>query len=86
MNYQYMSITQPDEHTFLCGYNRVCFIVKTLLDIKILNIYIFFQVRRYGTTANLSYSKPCRYIEYTVLPDDTIQGIALKHNSSVSFL
>ncbi|XGW19877.1 hypothetical protein V3C99_003594 [Haemonchus contortus] len=65
MNYYYApSVSQPDEHTFLCGYNKV---------------------RRYGTTQPPSSDHlPRKYINYTVKPDDTLQGIALKNDCSVS--
>ncbi|KJH51127.1 LysM domain protein [Dictyocaulus viviparus] len=55
--------SQPDEHTLLCGYNKV---------------------RRYGTTQSSSTQFPRRYINYIVQPDDTLQGIALKNDCSVS--
>ncbi|KAK6029575.1 LysM domain protein [Ostertagia ostertagi] len=65
MNYYYApSVSQPDEHTFLCGYNKV---------------------RRYGTTQPPTVDHlPRKYINYTVKPDDTLQGIALKNDCSVS--
>ncbi|CAJ0594413.1 unnamed protein product [Cylicocyclus nassatus] len=65
MNYYYApSVSQPDEHTFLCGYNKV---------------------RRYGTTQPPSAeSLPKKYITYYVQPNDTLQGIALKNDCSIS--
>ncbi|WKX90725.1 hypothetical protein Q1695_009514 [Nippostrongylus brasiliensis] len=64
MNYYYApSVSQPDEHTFLCGYKKV---------------------RRYGTTQPPIDQLPRKYIDYTVQPDDTLQGIALKNDCSVS--
>ncbi|KAK6051814.1 LysM domain protein, partial [Cooperia oncophora] len=42
-------------------------------------------VRRYGTTQPPSVEYlPRKYINYTVKPDDTLQGIALKNDCSVS--
>ncbi|CAI4228503.1 unnamed protein product [Auanema sp. JU1783] len=64
MNHYYIPLTdQPDENTFLCGYNRV---------------------RKYGTTVSSTETKPKHFIIYQVQPSDTIQGIALKNNCSVS--
>lgn len=64
MNYYYApSVSQPDEHTFLCGYSKV---------------------RRYGTTQAPVDQFPRKYVNYTVRPDDTLQGIALKNDCSVS--
>uniref|UniRef100_A0A8R1IB17 LysM domain-containing protein n=1 Tax=Caenorhabditis japonica TaxID=281687 RepID=A0A8R1IB17_CAEJA len=45
------------------------------------------QIRRYGTTQNLSSpATPCSYTIHHVQPDDTLERIALKHNCSVSIL
>ncbi|EYC04745.1 hypothetical protein Y032_0086g1966 [Ancylostoma ceylanicum] len=64
MNYYYApSVSQPDEHTFLCGYNKV---------------------RRYGTTQPPIDTLPKKYITYYVQPNDTLQGIALKNDCSIS--
>ncbi|PAV57604.1 hypothetical protein WR25_03450 [Diploscapter pachys] len=53
------------------------------------NEYTFFahtRVRRYGTTQTPSASKKINYASHTVTPSDTLQGIALRYNCSVTTL
>lgn len=38
---------------------------------------------KYGSTVNHSFKEP-RYIEHKLQPSDTLQGLALKYNVSVS--
>ncbi|CAJ0576044.1 unnamed protein product, partial [Mesorhabditis spiculigera] len=42
------------------------------------------RVRRYGTTQRVSHSKPPQLIEHTIRPEDTIAGLALRYNSSIT--
>ncbi|GMR53654.1 hypothetical protein PMAYCL1PPCAC_23849, partial [Pristionchus mayeri] len=43
-------------------------------------------VRRYGTTLKSSNSSPVQYSIYNVQPSETLQGIALKHDTTVAEL
>lgn len=44
------------------------------------------KVRRYGTTLRVSNSSPSQYCIYHVEPSETLQGIALKFNTTVAEL
>uniref|UniRef100_A0A8R1E3M4 LysM domain-containing protein n=1 Tax=Caenorhabditis japonica TaxID=281687 RepID=A0A8R1E3M4_CAEJA len=69
---------QPDESTFLVGFNQVSTLHCILL------IVISAATER---PQNLSSpATPCSYTIHHVQPDDTLERIALKHNCSVSSL
>ncbi|ETN86956.1 LysM domain protein [Necator americanus] len=49
-----------------------------------MNYYYAPSVRRYGTTQPPVDTVPKKYITYTVQPNDTLQGIALKNDCTIS--
>ncbi|CAJ0954988.1 unnamed protein product, partial [Mesorhabditis belari] len=42
------------------------------------------RVRRYGTTQRVSHNKPVQLIEHITQSEDTIPGLALRYNSSIT--
>lgn len=64
----------------LKSWNSDCLFLKEVNSIY----FLWFKVRRYGTTQAPVDQFPRKYVNYTVRPDDTLQGIALKNDCSVS--